>query len=240
MAKPFSSLSRFLSRLIKTLVGVALIPPAIGLATGISQQLALVPSGSYAYSTWWRWGLLGYAGLHVLFYKPRALFRVHHTLLATIARWLFGGQVKTTGDGSSKGSRSSSKNKERAPAEGSTLVILSPYVVPLYVVLLSLAAWCLEQWVRSEWLTGFMVGLIGASVAFHVAMTAEDFQQDRAQFPIELYVMALAISSIVSFIIVSVCLPLVLPDFSMPGVFLDAATRTQTIYANVVRTLFGV
>jgi len=240
MAKIVSRVSHSISRVIKGLVGIVLIPPAIGLALGIARQLSVVPAGRYSYSTWWHWGIVGYVGMHVLFYKPRALFRVHHAMLARVARWLFGGQVSTTEGGESKGKKSASKGKGQSGGEGSTLVVISPYLVPLYVVLISVLAWAASHWIASAWVTGVMVCLMGASVSFHLAMTAEDFQEDRERFPIELYVMAMAISSIVSFIVVSVCLPLVLPDFSMPGVFLDAASSAQTIYATVVQTLFGV
>ncbi len=240
MAKIASRVSHVISRVIKGLVGIVLIPPAIGLAIGIARQLDVVPAGLHSYSTWWRWGIVGYVGMHVLFYKPRAMFRVHHAMLARVARWFFGGQVSTTEGGASKGKKSSSKGKGQSDGEGSTLVVISPYLVPLYVVFISVLAWAVSHWIASAMVTGLMVCLMGAGVSFHLAMTAEYFQEDRERFPIELYVMAMAISGIVSFIVVSVCLPLVLPDFSMPGVFLDAATSAQTIYATVVQTLFGV
>jgi len=241
MAKPTSTRSPLLGRFVKGLVGLLLIPPVIGVALGIDQELASLTVWTYPAAHWMRWGAVGYVGVHVLFEKPAALFRFSHALLARVAVWLFGGQVATVGSESSKGETAPSKTKGKSPrasAQGSTLVVLSPYLVPFYAILLSGVAWLVGSWVSVEWLRGLLVLAIGASLAFHIAMTAEDLQEDRARFPVERHLVALALSSLVSLLLAGACLPLAVPGFSLLHALAQAATTAQGIYTAVANTLF--
>jgi len=239
MAKPTSRLLQGIGRFVKGLVAVLLVPPVIGATIGLVRQLEGIAAGTRTCSQWFVWGIASYLGLHLLFYRPKALFRFNHALLARLAVWLFGGQVSTVGSGGVKGSRSSGKGKDKtALVQGSTLVVLSPYLVPLYLVLVSVTIWLLARWIPGWSLNGFASVLIGASLAFHIAMTAEDLQQDRERFPVETHLMTLAISGLCSLLVCSVCLPLAIPEFSVPRLFADAIANARAIYTNVINTLF--
>src|SRR3989338_5752337 len=98
MAKPLSKFLRVVSRVIKVAVGVLLIPPVVGLLAGLRSQLSPVAAGSKSWFDWAVIGVSSYVTLHLLCYKPAALFQVSHRLLSGIALWLFGGQVSTTED----------------------------------------------------------------------------------------------------------------------------------------------
>jgi hypothetical protein len=170
--------------------------------------------------------------LHLLFYKPQSLFRVQHRLLSRLALWLFGGQVFTAGPEDGKGKTTS------APKAGSTLVVFSPYLVPLYTILLCLVMGAVRLW----WDVGVAEApaafLIGSSLAFHWVMTADDLQRDRSRFPLELYLIALAIIGLISLVLISLCLPLAVPELSLAGVFAEALAQTWTIYTSAIRILF--
>ena len=239
MAKISSSLSHRLGRFVKALVGLLLIPPVMGMGLGLHEGLAARSVWGRSAAWWFDWGVVGYSICHVLLYKPKALFAISHRLLARLARWLFGGQVSTVGQEGPKAAKTSGKSKGNAPApEGSTLVALSPYVVPLYVVLISLAAWGVAQWRPSEFLSGMALISIGVALALHIEMAADDLQQDGGKFPIETYLMALAIIGLAGLFLTSVCVPLILPDFSALDVMAQATVHARTIYTNVIQTLF--
>ena len=47
----------------------------------------------HTFRDWMTWGFATYVGLHLLLYRPVALFRASHRLFSILAVWLFGGQV---------------------------------------------------------------------------------------------------------------------------------------------------
>lgn len=242
MAKVISTTLHRLGRLVKALIGLLLIPPAIGVALGIRQQLDTWLVGSKSFTEWIVLGAASYLGVHLFIYKPKLLFRVQHRLLSRLSVWLFGGQVATTAPKGEK-SKSEKKGKDKSKGEGegsqgSTLLVLSPYLVPLYTLLVCLASWLLKRWLSPALVDSSAGFLIGASLTLHWVMAADDLQQDRSRFPLDAYLLALTIIALVSVLVVSVCLPMAVPDFSLPSVFADALARARTIYANVLHILF--
>lgn len=239
MAKPLSNFSTLLGRVVKGIVGILLIPPVIGLAVGMYRQLESISLWDRLASQWFGWGVVSYVGVHLFFYKPTALFHVSHAMLAKIAVWLFGGQVATGGAAASKSPKAhpNAKGKPHA-AQGSTLVVLSPYLIPFYVILVSVLAWLAAHWWSSEVVNAVAILLIGVSLLLHVCMTADDLQQDRSRFPVEMYLIALAISWLGSLIVTTLCLSMAVPGFSLAGVFAEATATTHTIYATLIKTLF--
>jgi len=235
MGKPVSRFTKLLGRFVKGLVGVLLIPPVVGVILGLSGELKSVSANGQPYADWFAWGCLSYAGVHLFFYKPITLFRISHAVLARITLWLFGGQVTTVGGTSAKGK---TKGKADRTEQGSTLVVLSPYLVPVYVVLVSLSAWALAHWLPVELINRLAVFLVGGGLVMHLAMTADDLQQHREQFPIELYLVAIALSGLVSLLVVAWSLSIVLPAFEMAGVFAEATASVKAIYQTVINTLF--
>lgn len=236
MGKPFSSLKQFLGRLVKALIGVALVPPVIGLARGISHQLEPLPVGGRSFAEWGLIGAAGYLGLHLMFYKPATLFGVQHQLLFRLSTWLFGGQVTTVAP---KGEKKPSKGKSSLEgASGSTLLVLSAYLVPLSTVLVCLASWVLRRWWVFGWLEAGTAFLIGASLTMHWVMTADDLQQHRERFPLDVYLPALGLIGLISLLIVGACLPLAAPGFSVPMLVAEALAQAGASYAAVFHALF--
>lgn len=252
MAKSTSKLSSLLGRFVKGLVGALLIPPVIGLAVSVVSQFDELSAGTRSCGYWFLLGLIGYAGTHLLLYRPRQLFALNHALLDRLAVWLFGGQVATVG---SEGAAASSKKAPKpskakkgkgdkdggdAPAEASTLVVISPYLVPLYTGLVSLLAWVAAHWGDGSLFRIITSAAFGISLGFHICMTGEDLQEHAEQFPIETRLMALAISILASVSIAALCAPVALPDFSVSEVFAKAGSHAHQIYAGVASTLFGL
>ena len=249
MAKARSKISQIIGRLVKGAVGILLIPPVLGMALGLYRPLKAIGAGEWSCAQWFFWGAASYVGFHLLLYKPRTLFGLNHALLARLAVWLFGGQVSTVGGEGAEAAPAAPKPKGKGKGKGkdkdtksgagaSTLVVLSPYLVPLYVVLVCVLTWAATQWVSASFLNAFVSLLIGVALCFHLVMTADELQQDRDRFPIEMYLIALTISSLFSLMITGLCLPMALPELSWSSLFGEAASSTGLIYAAIFRTLF--
>jgi hypothetical protein len=243
MAAPSSSLTAGLSRLIKAVMVVLIVPLTAGLLQSFLHALNVPTAGGRTYRQLVLWGFATYVGMHVLLYRPAGLFRVSHRLFSTLAVWLFGGQVATveTGTGG-KGKRGkgdeSGGSQTRSLGEGSTLVAFSPYVIPLYMILASLAAWLLRKRVDPVWIDAPAAFVIGFLVAFHWLMTAEDLQQQRDRWHVETYLLAIGLVFVMTLLIGGACLPWAVPGFSFVSALSDGLARAQSIYSLLVNRLF--
>ena len=243
MASPSSSLAAAVGRVIKVAMVALIVPLILGLLQSFLTALEVETSSGRTYRELVTWGFMTYVGMHVLLYRPTGLFRISHRLFSSIAVLLFGGQVASVeAKGAGKGKRGKGEEgggaETRTTGEGSTLVAFSPYVIPLYVILVSLAALLLRHRVDSKWVddpAGFLLGFL---MAFHWLMTADDLQQQRERWHVETYLLAIGLVFVLTLLIGGACLPWAVPGFSFIAALSDGLSRTQVIYAMLVNRLF--
>jgi hypothetical protein len=243
MAKTLSKATALIGRMVKALMVVLVLPLAIGLLLGILEQLDLASPAGATFRQWIGWGFCTYLGIHILLYRPVTLFRGSRQLFSSIALWLFGGQVasvdSSVGDKEKgKGAKGAKGSKGDAGGQGSTLVAFSPYVVPLYAVLICLIGWALRQWWDRAYIDGAISFLVGLAIAFHWLMTADELQQQRERWHLETYLLAISLVFMMTLVIGALCLPLAVPEFSFLRAWADTLTRTQAIYTAIVHRLF--
>lgn len=227
-------------RLIKIVMVVLVLPCAIGLIASLLRQLELAGVSQASFREWVERGFLTYVGIHVLLYRPAPLFRVSRRLFSAIAVWIFGGQVTSVEDaGGGAGSGKGAAGGSIDPAgQGSTLVAFSPYVVPLYTVLVCTAGWLLDRWWVGAPLDGPVVFFVGMTLAFHWLMTADELQQQRRRWHLETYLLALSLVFVLTLLIVAACLPWVVPEVSFVPTLAEGLSRAQAIYAALFHRLF--
>ncbi len=245
MAKASSNrVIAFFARLIKVVMVAVVLPVAAGLLLGILQQLDRVSVGRMTARALIDRGFLTYVGLHLLLYRPVPLFRASHRMFSVLAIWLFGGQVSTVGDAGSGGERGGKERGkkggggEHQSAQGSTLVAFSPYVIPLYTVLVCALGWILTRWWDPAWVEQPISVLIGVTIAFHWIMTADELQQQRKRWHVETYLLALGLVFVLTLLVAAACLPWALPDFSFVQALSDGLASTQAILTAIIQHLF--
>lgn len=245
MGKIRSEVANAVSRIIKAMTVVALLPVVIGLLLGIREQLALVSLSNGSARQWIEWGLAAYVGIHVVLYRPVALFRGSHAVFSSMAVWLFGGQVASTDQAMSSSEKKRARDEKREQAQrgersarGSVLVAFSPYVVPVATVLCCIAGWGLKRWMGSTDLDAPLYFLIGMSIAFHWLMTADELQEQRSRWHLETYLLAVSLVFGVTLVIAAACLPLVAPELSFVQMLSNGFSQTQAIYTTLIQRLF--
>lgn len=246
MAKASSNrVVAFFARLIKVVMVAIVLPVAAGLLLGILQQLDRVSVGRLTARALIDRGFLAYVGLHLLLYRPVPLFRVSHRLFSVLAVWLFGGQVSTVGEAGGGGERGGKERGKKGggggepqTAQGATLVAFSPYVIPLYTVLVCALGWILTRWWDPAWVEQPISVLIGVTMAFHWIMTADDLQQQRKRRHVETYLLALGLVFVLTLLVAAACLPWALPDFSFMQALADGFAQTGAMYRGLIDTLF--
>jgi len=232
MAQKSSSggMSAIIARLIKSLMVAVLLPLPVGMLAGMLERLELISLSGATYREWVVWGFTTYVGFHVLIYQPAPLFQASHRVFATLAAWLFGGQVSSVEGGK--------KPKGDAGSQGSTLVAFSPYVVPVYTVLVCAFGWLAGQWADRKFVDGPISFLVGVTMAFHWLMTADDLQQQRSRWHIETYLLAIGLVFLLTLLLGGMCLSWAFPEFSFVHALSDGLTQAKAIYRTVVLELF--
>lgn len=238
MAKSTSNAAAVAARLLKVAVAALVIPAAIGLLLGVMKELDVASIAGTPVLVWVQGGFATYVGLHLLLYRPEPVFRFSHRLFSTMAGWLFGGQVAST-EGASAGGKGKAPKGGTGAAEGSTLVAFSPYVVPLYVVLVGVGAWLLRRMgLERHVIDGPAAALIGVTAAFHWIMTADDLQQQRDRWHLETYLLALGLVFLLTLLIGAAALPLAVPEFSALDALAAGFDTTGALYRSIVNALF--
>lgn len=155
----------------RILAALVLLPLCYGMALALWQLLRPfkeVPEGSFYFFA----GMAAYAAFQWALFRPMRTYVFGHELTHALAAWLSGAQVKRFHVGKRGGSVTVTKSN--------IFVSLSPYILPLYSLLL-LGGYCLAVWgyppVRAYWRI-FLI-LLGASFAFHMALTVYALKQDQ-------------------------------------------------------------
>jgi hypothetical protein len=157
-------------KLTRATVGLLLLPVCYGvlrslwaLVLGFEQ----VPEGSFYF-------ILGFAGYLVfqwVFFKPMRSYVFGHELTHAIAAWLTGGEVHAINVSKKGGSVTVSKPN--------IVVALAPYVVPFYSLILLGLYFAVNHFYSLTPYWDYALGLLGASVAFHMALTIYALKQDQ-------------------------------------------------------------
>jgi len=223
---------------LKAVTVAVLLPLPIGLLTGVLEQLDLISLSGATYREWVGWGFIAYIGFHVLLYRPVALFQASHRVFSTLALWLFGGQVSSVAGGGAAAAKKGKGQKEAPQAQGSTLVAFSPYAIPVYTVLVCALGWLGGRLWPRPLVDGPVSFLIGATMAFHWLMTADELQRQRERWHIETYLLAISLVFMLTLLAGGVCLPWALPEFSFLKALAEGLLQAKAIYASLVQQLF--
>ena len=226
-----------LSRLVKAAMVAVLIPLALGLLAGILEQLDITTFSGATFRRWIEWGFATYVGIHLLLYRPTALFQMSHHLFSVLAVWLFGGQVSSVEESGGKGKAGKGATAQMK-AQGSTLVAFSPFVIPLPMILACAAGWLAAHWVDRAMLDGPVAFAIGLASAFHWLMTAEELQEQRARWHVETYLLAIGLVFVLTLLLGGACVPWAVPEFSFVRALSDGLAQTQEMYSTLIHRLF--
>jgi len=158
---------------------------------------------------------------------------------AWIAVWLFGGQV-TSVEGTPSPRRGKAKRdaEDETVAEGSPLVAFSPYVIPFYAVVVCLSAPILARWLGPVFIGSACSYLVGLMMAFHWITTADDLQEQRDQWHLETYLLAIGLVFLLTIILIAACLPWCVPGFSFLKFLSDSVVNIRIVYSMWLHILF--
>ncbi len=144
-------------------IGLCLLP----FLWAVLRELALMvpPVLSLGVKAWWLYalGAVVYFLVEKVFTKPMTLYVYGHELTHAFSGMLSGAKIHSL--------KASSKGGEVRMSKSNLFVALSPYIIPLYTLLVVLLFVLIRLWWKDPLLTRFFQFLVGASLAFHLSMT---------------------------------------------------------------------
>ncbi|RKY42397.1 MAG: hypothetical protein DRP85_03105 [Candidatus Makaraimicrobium thalassicum] len=154
-----------LTKILKTLIGILLIPVAVGTAQAFCANVSSMSVDRGVLHVFER-GVLVYVLFHVLVLRPVYIYVIGHEFVHVLATWLCGGKVVSFNVSPSSGNVLTSKTN--------FFIELSPYFVPIYTILLGPVFLLLEAVGKgAAFMSTAFVFLMGVTLAFHFVMTAE-------------------------------------------------------------------
>ncbi len=154
-----------IAKFFKTLLGILLIPIAIGTAKAFYTGITGISIFSGTLNLLER-GVLAYLIFHVIILRPVYLYVLAHELVHVLATWLCGGRVVSFSVTPSGGNVVTSKTN--------FFIELSPYFVPLYTLLLGVTFLVMRAMGQSiPHMSLIFIFLVGFTLAFHFVMTSE-------------------------------------------------------------------
>lgn len=159
-------------KFLKTILGLLLIPVAIGFAKSFYFSLSGISIFSSTLHVLER-GVLAYLLIHVLLFRPAYIYVLGHEIVHVIATWICGGHVVSFSVTPSGGNVVTSKTN--------FFIELSPYFVPLYTILLGVAYVLMKTiGYTIPHMTPVFIFMIGITVTFHFVMTADVLKMQQS------------------------------------------------------------
>lgn len=216
-----------LKLVIKFIIGILSIPVTYAVTKAFYINFVMINEVA-ANLRYFIWGLVAYAVLHLLFYKPAYLYVLGHEAVHAGMAWLFGGRIK---------SFKVSKDGGKVATDKSNFIIeLAPYFFPIYTIIITVIYFVVSQ---SYPVNGaIFLFLIGFTLAFHIIATVEIMKVKQPDIVKSGYMFSIVIVYIVNIIVISTIFGLTFPGFSIGKFFLDLLKETQYIYVAAIRQLF--
>lgn len=213
--------------LIKFAIGVLAFPFAFGVSSAFYNNLVLVKelSGSLNYFVW---GIVSYAVLHLLFYKPTYLYVLGHEAVHAGLAWIFGGRIKSFKVSDEGGSVATDKSN--------VVIELGPYFVPIYAILITAVYFIL---ISSYNINGSLfIFLIGFALSFHIISTVEVMKVRQPDIMKSGYLFSIVFVYALNIVIIACMFALLFPLFSVKKFFIDTWVMSKGVYGAVIRQLF--
>ena len=154
-----------ISKAFRTILGLCLIPLAIGVGKSFYSEITDISLFSGSLHLVER-GVLAYLIMHTLILKPIYLYVLGHESVHVLAAWLCGGHVVSFNVTPSGGNVVTSKTN--------FFIELSPYFVPIYTIALGLVFLVLKAvGQETPYMSEIFIFLVGLTLAFHFVMTSE-------------------------------------------------------------------
>jgi hypothetical protein len=175
-------------------------------------------------------GALLYSVMHLLLFRLDFLYVFGHECMHVFATFCSGGKASNMKVSGKEGSV-----KTTTP---NFFVMLAPYLLPVYTVLVAIAYFILSFFIDITKYSGIFIFLIGFTLMFHLAYTAESIRQKQSDLIKTGYFSSISFIYIVNLVIVFLIMSLFFKDVFFVDFITDIYEKTKFFYYSFWKQLF--
>lgn len=218
-----------IGKLIRFLFSILLIPVCIAVTisfyNGISEVKSLSQSNLYFLS-----GVLAYCLMHLLLFKPDFLYVLGHEFMHAVTTFISGGKAGSMKVSSKEGSVKTTKPN--------FFVILAPYIIPPYTVLIAILYFILMLFAQAQNFLKIFIFLIGFTLMLHLSYTAESIRQKQSDLIKTGYLFSFSFIYIINMSLVFFILTLLNKEISFLSFLSSSYEISSEIYFGVFKQFF--
>ena len=209
-------------RILKTLIGILLLPVAVGAGKAFYVLISGVGASSSSLHLLEK-GVLAYLLLHVLIMRPVFIYVLGHEFVHVLATWLCGGKVVSFNVTPSGGNVATSKTN--------FFIELSPYFVPIYTLLLG-PLFLLFRTLNLDipHMSNVFLFFVGVTLAFHFVMTTEVMKLQQSDIAKSGFIFSLVLIFIGNLIVIMAVFSPIFANISFMGFLGRSVAYSQDIY----------
>ncbi|MFH1063077.1 MAG: hypothetical protein V1747_09385 [Candidatus Omnitrophota bacterium] len=209
-----------LKRLLKIIIGIALLPACIGTSKAFYDLLQSL--GSVEQTMFY---FLSGIGLYIVMYfsglKLNFLYVLGHETAHAVLALVCGAKIKAF--------KVSSQGGSVATTKSNVLISLGPYFFPIYTALIAIVFFCGAMFYPNIYnYARILILLIGWSVSFHFLMTLHSLRVEQPDIMENGYLFSLTLIYLINLIIIALLLGLLFRQINIPGFFTQSAIYTKT------------
>lgn len=220
------------SRVLKSFLGILLIPAVTGAGISLYQNIKLLSMDSFSQAQLiFLGGIFAYACFHLFIFKPAYLYVFGHELIHVLAVWFCAGKVSSFKVSKDGGMIEASK--------ANFFITLSPYFVPSYIVIFAIVYFVLSIFFETRNFNGCFIFLMGAAIAFHLVMTADVLKKKQTDILKTGYIFSMALIFLFNILIIGLIFSWLFEEVNAGFFLKQAYLNTKEIYIEVFNQLFS-
>ncbi|MBU1887642.1 MAG: hypothetical protein KKB46_00400 [Candidatus Omnitrophica bacterium] len=175
-------------------------------------------------------GAFSYSVLHLILFKLDFLYVLGHEVMHAIATFVSGGKVL--------GMKVSGKEGSVKTTTPNLFIMLAPYLVPVYVVMLALLYFVFSFFTDAARFSGYFIFFTGFTLMFHLVYTAESIREKQSDLMKAGYFFSISLIYIVNIVIVYLIISFLFPKILFFDFISASFEKSKQFYYSFWRQLF--
>jgi len=219
-----------LKKILNILLGILVLPVCVGVSISLYEHLNQIKIVSYYQQKYFIIGIISYLVVHAVFFKPSYLYVLSHELMHAIAALLSGGRVRSI--------KVSSKGGSVATTKSNIFIALSPYLFPLYTIVVALLWFVIKFVTKSDIDYSFFLFAIGFTLAFHIVLTIDFLKIRQTDLLHAGYFFSICLIYVINLLIVGLIFSILFKGMIFVGFLQDSYIKARDIYTGIFCQLF--
>lgn len=218
-----------LIKIFRFIIAILLIPACVAITLSFYNGIAGIKLFSNLGSNFIL-GALSYSILHLLLFKLDFLYVISHELMHALATLFSGGKVK--------GMRVSRKEGSVRTTTPNIIVMLAPYLIPAYTILIALLYFILSFFTNVGKFSGYFIFFVGFTLMFHLTYTADSIRGKQSDLIKTGYLFSIAFIYIINLVLVFGIVSLLFRELSFVDFLTSSFEKSKEFYYTFWRQLF--